>query len=390
MEIEYNEGQKKAIEAISNWFKDENRKQIFVLTGLAGTGKTTIVPAIVENLGIRNNTVYLSFTGKAAMVLNSKGIPAVTIHKLIYRLEQEADDPFEIIPTKKLQGKSKADLIFSKVTSIDNNIKLIVIDEASMISSKIMKDLLSFSVPILLIGDPMQLPPIEDDPKLLTSSDAHLDEIVRQEKDNPIILLSRDILEYGYVPNKRYGKNIKLDIGTRCEDSSFKNADQVLCYKNDTRRELNEKIRALNSLEGDYPIYGDKLICTKNNWDINIGGLPLINGTIGTARSNAVPCEIEKPYSFKILFSPEYTDDEEIIYVCRHPFQECSYVDRFDKELCLFDYGYAITVHKAQGSEYDNVIIYDDVPRKIVGKETTMRWLYTAVTRAKKNIIYVR
>lgn len=396
--MELNGGQKEGGQKIVKWWKDPFKKQLFILTGFAGTGKTTIISYIVDELGIKDSTAFITFTGKAAMVMNLKGVPATTIHKLIYLLDPDQQD------TEGKRKGSDSRLNFFLVDSLPPNIKLIVVDEASMLSKSILADLMSFGIPIILIGDPGQLPPIEDDPKILSTPDHHLSDIVRQQQDNPIIILSQDILEFGKIIPKSYGPEIGMFIGKKVPETSFQKADQVLCYKNSVRNDLNQKIRALNGFEGNLPVKGDKVICTRNNWQIFAGGYPLMNGCIGYSDSVGVCHDVSNDpweevdssyiYAFDMRFRPDFSDNKTFLKVFKKPFVDCDLsfqqCSRDDKDLVQLDFGYAITAHKAQGSEFNNVIIYDDIPRRMLSDDIIRSWLYTAVTRAKQNLIYVR
>lgn len=388
--ISLTNGQERAKKKITEWILDESpdKKKTFVLSGLAGTGKTTLLKEVMMELNLIQDTRFVAFTGKAALVLNQKGLPATTIHQLIYELEddgEEDSDGFSFL-------KGKNNLVFRKRDYLPKTIKLLVCDEGSMLNQEMYSDLLSFEIPLLICGDPRQLPPITGDIGIFDECDAELTEIVRQESDNPIILLAHDILAEGRIVPKYWGKNIKIHIAEEIKESSLKNADQVLCYKNETRRGLNERIRASLSFSGNFPSRGEKLICLKNNREVAIDDIPLVNGCIGYAESSAVFSEksFQDTYSFELLFRPDYTQRSEIIRICREPFEEIKFFDKFDKELNFFDFGYAITVHKAQGSEFSKVLICDDLPRRIVPEEDCVKWLYTAVTRAKDALIYYR
>lgn len=373
--INFTKGQENAIQKAKEWWNcGDPQKPYFVLQGLAGTGKTTVLAYLVNELGMRENTAFATYTGKAAMVLSKKGLPAATIHRLIYKLEDD---------TVRLE--------FSLVDSLPDHIKLVVIDEYSMLNDKIFDDLLSFHIPVIFCGDPRQLPPVEDVLTKIQEADAFLDEIVRQEADNPIVLLAHDILKTGDIPAKDYGEKVKIFRFKKAPEDLYTYADQVLCYKNATRKDLNQKIREMRGLSGVWPTQGDKLICTKNNWDLGFGKYPLINGAIGFARSNVVANKNGDLYALDLLISPDYSPSaSDIFKICKEPFQKLEWFDKRDRELTHWDFAQAITVHKAQGSEFDKVLVFDDAPRKMLSKEDLTRWLYTAVTRAKEELIYVR
>ena len=133
--------QTSAIRAAVNWYKNRRKvQQVFQINGLAGTGKTSIIPYIIDDLGLdpERDVVFGTYTGKAASVLRKKGIPCRTIHSLIYELVKTEKGT----PVWKLNEES--DVRFAR---------LIVLDEVSMIDKKMASDLLSFGKPVIVIGD---------------------------------------------------------------------------------------------------------------------------------------------------------------------------------------------------------------------------------------------
>ena len=276
----------KADKLIEDWFLHSTR-QVFVLAGFAGTGKTTLLKHTVTqtlNLIPDESAAFVTPTGKAATVLIRGGIPATTLHRLIYQSipeEQEIE-----INGKKVKIEK---LTFKRRENIDKSIKLIVLDEASMVSDSVLWDLMEFGVKLLLCGDNAQLPPVEGFNTYLKSPDYTLRSIVRQQLDNPIIKISELAREDKYIPYGRYGDcvsviNKRLFTGERRKNYLLK-ADQIICGLNKTRYALNDELRTLRGL-GELPESGDKLICTLNNWEQYIDGeyrFNLVNGIIGTA-----------------------------------------------------------------------------------------------------------
>ena len=180
-------GQADAENLVAHWFYHSDR-QTFVLTGFAGTGKTALLRhAVCERLELVPDVsaAFVTPTGKAATVLIKKGIPACTVHRLIY--QSIAEEQEIMLNGKKVKIEK---LTFRRRENIDKRIKLIVLDEASMVSDEVLFDILNFGVKVLLCGDDCQLPPVEGLNSYLHSPDATLTEIVRQEQGNPIIHLS--------------------------------------------------------------------------------------------------------------------------------------------------------------------------------------------------------
>ncbi len=396
--------QLEAEKLIEDWFL-HSTKQIFVLAGYAGTGKTTILKHVVcekLNLTPDDSAAFVTPTGKAATVLIRSGIPAATLHKLIYQSiteEKKIELNGKIITVEKLS--------FKRRDSIDKSIKLIVLDEASMVSDEVLYDLTEFGVKLLLCGDNAQLPPVEGLNGFLTEPDYTLKTIVRQQLGNPIIKLSEMAREGKFIPYGNYGGSCvvmsKRILTGEKRKRALLHADQIICGTNKTRVQINDEVRKMKGLR-QFPENGDKLICTLNNWETFIDSemrFNLVNGIIGTVKQPFY--DFEKSIGF-IQFKPEFLEDfcPEALPIDLGIFESGYYRykrgDYFEKTdesgqavsaftLNRFEYGYCISCHKAQGSEFDNVIIFDE---SYAFKEDKNRWLYTAITRAKKKLIILR
>ena len=396
--------QLEAEKLIEDWFL-HSTKQVFVLAGYAGTGKTTILKHVVcekLNLTPDDSAAFVTPTGKAATVLIRSGIPAATLHKLIYQSiteEKKIELNGKIITVEKLS--------FKRRDSIDKSIKLIVLDEASMVSDEVLYDLTEFGVKLLLCGDNAQLPPVEGLNGFLTKPDYTLKTIVRQQLGNPIIKLSEMAREGKFIPYGNYGGSCvvmsKRILTGEKRKRALLHADQIICGTNKTRVQINDEVRKMKGL-GQFPENGDKLICTLNNWETFIDSemrFNLVNGIIGTVKQPFY--DFEKSIGF-IQFKPEFLEDfcPEALPIDLGIFESGYYRykrgDYFEKTdesgqavsaftLNRFEYGYCISCHKAQGSEFDNVIIFDE---SYAFKEDKNRWLYTAITRAKKKLIILR
>lgn len=374
MSITLEPEQQNAVDAVYTWYT-EGRKPRFTLAGLAGTGKSTIVNFVIEALG-KPMVAYATFTGKAALVLRRKGIPCRTIHKLIYTPRED----------------EKKNLIFELNDELDAPYDLIVVDEASMVDAEIREHLESFNIPVLYIGDHGQLPPIKGQAEnLLTRPDIKLEKIHRQAEGNPIIKLATLARKGIKIPFAKYGEGIWKVHSHQIRDSHLLEADQVLCGKNKTRIQLNKRMRAaLNFIDPPDAFYsipqtGDKIICLKNNW--NRG---LVNGLVGitTGVKPFRPFKQEEE-QFKDFDALEFMDEDgnpfsNILFEPTSFLVEKPEMNKKDFE--YFDYGYAITVHKAQGSQYINPVIYEEW----LGKpDFHAKWLYTAITRAAEKLILV-
>lgn len=360
------------------------------IAGYAGTGKSTLVRFLIKELNIpMEDIAYACYTGKASLVLQQKGLPAMTLHKLLYKSFKNKDGTFTHIPKNELEYPYK----------------LIVIDEISMCPEKIWLQALKHGVHIIALGDPFQLPPIGKDNGVLAAPHIFLTEIMRQALESEIIKLSMDIRE-GKPLRLMDGKDVKIISADQVVSGMYTWADQILCGKNVTRRTINSQMRRMLN-KGEEPEEGDKVICLKNYWEtLNEPGNPLINGMIGEiasinlGRDNGVlgrDMKIgfypnfaveEAPFDFcfrdlevdyKLIKegTPTMAKDAQPIYWKRSGFVK--------KPLMEFDYGYAITVHKSQGSQFDKVLLFEEN----INREMHSRWLYTAVTRAISKIVIV-
>jgi exodeoxyribonuclease-5 len=353
-----------ALKAVSEWLR-RGGQPVFRLFGYAGTGKTTLAKHIAE--GVDGEVAFGAYTGKAALVLRSKGCPdASTIHSMIYR-SRESDEGGPQFVLNRQSAAAKADLI--------------IIDECSMVDEELGRDLLSFGQPVLVLGDPAQLPPVkgggfftEGDP------DVMLTEVHRQAQDDPIVHLSMMVREGGRLELGAYGKSSV--IRRRDVDATMvMEADQVLVGLNKTRRLYNTRIRELNGYRDPMPAAGEKLVCLRNDKTKGLlnGGTWLIQALRGLRndllRMDVIPEDESrrKPVDVSVLKAFFEGAEDDIPFAMRRESDE-------------FTYGYALTVHKAQGSQWDDLVLFDE---SYAFREHRSRWLYTALTRAAERVTVV-
>ncbi len=402
---------------IAEWFLHTD-DQIFVLSGYAGTGKTFLVDYVVrETLSLKAGVeaVFVSPTGKAAANLVKNGTVAGTVHSLIYMREGEEYDVNENGEVIQLQA-----LQFIKREKIDEKIRLIIVDEASMVNESVLYDLLSFGVKCLFCGDGAQLPPVNGSCPLLEKPHYTLTQIVRQASDNPIIQVATMAREGKRIPYGRYGDSVCV-IGRNALKGAerkrlFLKADQIICGRNKTRNSLNAEIRGYKGIPSEQllPVEGEKLICTLNDWEKALDKeerFHLVNGIIGVATdikegvddvasmnftADFMEESVNVPFDTGIFERGEYTHlygDRAITLsdgtlVHEGNFELLRKLRAVKEEtVCRFEFAYAVTCHKAQGSEFDFVIVFDE--SWAFGREGS-RWLYTAVTRAKQKLLVIR
>ncbi|KXG86061.1 ATP-dependent DNA helicase [Agrobacterium bohemicum] len=375
--MQFSPQQDEALKAVSRWLK-EGRTPVFRLFGYAGTGKTTLAKHFAEN--VDGEVLFAAFTGKAAQVLRSRGATnARTIHSLIYRPRGE-----EAVENEETGKTSIAPMFSINRQSPLAKAALIIIDECSMVDEQLGRDLMSFSTPILVLGDPGQLPPVsgggfftDQEPDFLLS------EIHRQAKDNPIIQLAMDVREGKEIMRGDYG-SAQVISKNEVTQGLVLDADQVLVGTNRTRRRYNQRLRELKGFVADYPQSGDKLVCLRND-----PAKGLLNGSLWQVMSSSR--ETVKP-GINLMIRPEDDDMDRgaaKIKLLKAAFEETETEipwttrKRYDE----FDYGYALTVHKAQGSQWNNVVLFDE---SFAFRDSRERWLYTAITRAAETLTIVR
>ena len=370
--------QDQALDAVAAWLK-RGDSAVFRLFGYAGTGKTTLARHFAE--GVSGDVQFAAFTGKAAQVMRAKGASnAKTIHSLIYRPRGEEET------TDIVTGKTGMAPTFALNRQSDvARARLVIVDECSMVDEQLGRDLLSFGTPVLVLGDPGQLPPISGGGFFTDAEpDFLLTEIHRQAAENPIIRMAMDVREGRELMIGDYGPDAqvigKSDVTTELVTA----ADQVLVGTNRTRRRYNQRLRELAGFDGVYPQAGDKLVCLRND-----PAKGLLNGSLWKVMSAAK--ETTKP-GINLLVSPDDGDTDRGVAKIKllkaafdAPDEEMPW--QLKKRFDDFDYGYALTVHKAQGSQWDNVCLFDE---SFAFRETRERWLYTAITRAAEKLTIVR
>lgn len=361
-----------ALDAVAKWYgSGRDRKQVFRVFGYAGTGKTTLARHFAN--GLDGYVLYMAYTGKAAMVMRKNGcVGALTIHATIYEVDFNP-----ATGVRKFKLRDVDDL---------SDAALFVIDECSMVDEEIGKDILSFGVPVLVLGDPAQLPPVRGGGFFTEAEpDVMLTEIHRQAAENPIVQMATTIREGGRLTYGTYGQSRVITRGDLNQDDVMQ-AGQVLVGLNKTRTAYNGRMRQLRGRKGPMPEPGDTLVCLKN--DRNKG---LFNGGLWTVvemlkrrrghlndhcvRMHVASLDFESTTPVEIRVREEFFDGRgnEV------PWKELNGLQHFD-------YGYALTVHKAQGSQWDSVCLFDESSNFSTDRA---RWLYTGLTRAAEKITVV-
>lgn len=388
--------QAEALQKVSAW-RARRPSPFFLLAGYAGTGKSTLAKHFAEGLG---RVEYACYTGKAAHVLRKHGITnARTIHNLIYTPRDKCDDrlrelrlrlqdldskkdptPYEIGAMQDLERSIELETknlrrpdFFLNGESDLIGADLLIIDEYSMVDEQTGRDLLSFGTPILALGDPGQLPPVQGRRFFAGQPDVMLTEIHRQAAENPIIRMSAEVRKGRNLALGTYGDSLvvrRRDLSPEQLAEHVNGAEQVLVGTNATRRRYNEGMRQMRGYGDPLPMKGEKLVCLRNNHQLG-----LLNGQIwsvlGSAtKDNYVRLHLQDEDGTRVtcLAHPDHFRGTEI---------DVARV-RAANEL---DFGYALTVHKAQGSQWDHVALVDEWTFK-----DREKWLYTGITRAAERV----
>ncbi len=414
-DITLTDTQSAGIRKIVNWFRNETKhQQVARIFGYAGCGKTTLLKYIISELGLDGlEVLHAAFTGKAALVMTRKGTPASTIHSLIYRVSEATPAEIEKVKQEAAEIKAKLPVLNpaarlledSRLRSLElrladihkpqfvlndqsalRDAKLLVLDEVSMVGVDMASDLLAFGKPILVLGDPGQLPPIKGAGAFTdVEPDVMLTEIHRQAGESAIIRLATMARQGDPIPYGAHDGHVWKMRRNEVAPEQLLRGGQVICGRNSTRLQLNISMKHAAGFTGVLPAGGDeKIICLKNRHDLG-----LVNGmfvSLADVRSEG-PLE----------FSATITTEDGVAIAGRQCFYKGHYddhvspdPDRFRRDwkemrsLIETSWGYAITCHKSQGSQWENVIVYDDGLGRTA--EDRARWLYTAITRAEQGL----
>ena len=381
--------QSAARDQVLDWYGSRQRKPLLTLGGYAGCGKTTTLGAIGH--AINGRIAYVCYTGKASLVLRTKlagvldedrGDYCGTIHGLIYE------------PGPRVNGA----MTWRKVKDRGMRYDLIVIDEGSMVDSVIFKDLSSFGIPILAVGDHGQLPPVSGVLNLMENPDVRLEHIHRQAEGSPIIRVSMLARLEGHIPVGVYGpgvvKHRDMTVLDRIKDPK---AGIILCGTNATRVRLNAKLRGRTGL----PVAGERVVCLRNDREAGI-----YNGSLGEIVSIEDGCPLQgqtdpingRPLCRRGCDTHCYGEInfDGVIWsgtIVKDQFGAAKTIDEYHRVRPgqivggQFDFASAVTVHKFQGSEMDNVVVVEECGW--MPEPERRRWMYTAVTRSRSKLVII-
>ena len=368
-----------------------------VISGYAGTGKSTLVKFIIDALDVdKDKVAYATYTGKAAEVLRKKGNPnAMTLHKLLYDSIPRQGGGFIRIPKKMLEYK------------------IIVVDEVSMVPKSMVDMLLNHRVYVIFLGDPFQLPQIDkkETHTLLDKPHIFLDQVMRQAAESEIIQLTMKIRN-GEQIDFMNGKEVIIAPKVSLVTGHLTWADQIICATNASRISLNNQMREILGYSG-LPQDGERMICLRNYWEdfSEDGSSSLVNGMTGIIKNpfesfRMAPRYVKMKNHKMDIIQGEFISDDGKTFNSVEMDKGMITTDEFSLDwretYALgqlknkigdivpreFTFGYAITCHKAQGSEWNKVLVIEETFP--FDKKEHTRWLYTACTRAAEKLVLVR
>jgi exodeoxyribonuclease V len=428
-----------AMHAIRDWFINRtHEQQVFRVFGYAGTGKTTITRHAIAELGLGTKgrdaaastvsgiggVLYAAFTGKAALVMSRKGTPASTIHSLIYRVSEAAQAEIErvkeeiadleaVVPGLGIGERTMGEIRLRSLRlrlrdihkprfilneqSIVRDAALIVLDEVSMVGAAMARDLLAFGKPILVLGDPGQLPPIRGEGAFTRDEpDVMLTEIHCQAGQSAIIRLATLARQGRPIDYGEHDPDVCKLPRSSIGPGQLLMGDQVICGRNATRIRLNLAMKQAAGFEAPYPTGevraggSEKIICLRNRADLGI-----VNGMFLRLEN----VEDQNEFCFSARIEPEDAPGGAIAASqAAYPIYKGHFDDHIAsdperevrdhlvrKDLIEAVWGWAITGHKSQGSQWPNVIVLDDGLGRTA--QDRARWLYTAITRAERGLV---
>ena len=396
MMIELNTSQQKVFNDAINWWR-RGTEQTFEISGPPGSGKSFLIDKIVKALKIDSNRIApMAYTGSAAINMRTKGMySARTIFSWLY--------DFIEVPVLNDKGEPILDPVFNKPKfkmrfvpkSYLPDIDLIIVDEAGMVPEEMRNIIDSMGIPVIAAGDIDQLPPVAGKSGYLTEPwKVHkLTEIMRQANDNTIVQFSQMLIKGIEIPHGKF-KNVTVLYEDEINDNMIAQSDIVICGKNTTRDNINNHIRHdMFGFTNPTPNLGERLVCRKNNWQIESGGINLTNGLVGNCITMIGPDSFnQKDVTFKMSFKPDIIDsyfkdiDVDLRYITSDKKGRDALLETNFSKGNKFEFGYAITTHMSQGSEFNRGMYFEEYLNKNINRNLHD----VGITRFKQHCIYVK
>lgn len=392
----FNNSQEEIIQEGVEHLLNKGGEQVFEYSGEAGTGKSVVMHEIWRRSNIPMIKIApMAYIGQAAIIMRLKGFPyAKTIHSWIYNtnIDQLYDKKNNQYRYNNYIGSYQKGLVFTPKDL--TGIEAIFIDESGTVPLSLKHDIERHNIKIIAAGDANQLPPVADSPAYLydTSRIRFLTEVMRQKEGSSIIYIGKKALNCEPIMNGFYGDALVIYEDELSNDILI-GADMILCGTNSTRDRLTKLIRnEILGINSTLPMYGEKIICRSNDWAIDVNGIGLGNGLIGTV-ANVPDISSYDGEVFYIDFKPDLFNgiftDLDINYEYLNA--KCTEKNKIKRNPYLrghlFDYAYVNTVHLTQGGSYPKVIYFEE---NVFPPEVQRRLNYTACTRASNALIYVK
>lgn len=400
-----------AVDLFDQWYykKKHKEQQVLRIGGFSGTGKSTLISYLINHAKFEATDCYvLAYTGQAVNRLREDGIMARTIHSTImYTVDEQVIDPRTKKPIYK-RGVPLMRVTFKPLRRLPNKVKLIIVDEASFLPKKLEDILKGYNVPILELGDPLQLPPVggaqcfnED------NLDFMMTDVMRQHMDSELYdVINRIRLRKNIYTHNYHDEVLFLYQQPTIEETFFrfipffKNADLIVTATNKQRQVICDMYRQyILHAPSPYPMEGEKMICRQNNQQLMIDQYILTNGTLGYSMHDVGRSLIDKKADiFYMDFQPYVTENLKTAGIkyfanlpcdCERlmaPFGSVKMDLKYPHPGEKFEYAHAITTHLIQGGSADTVIFMDGYSPDF---EYLMRLRYTAASRARKRLIYL-
>lgn len=389
-----NRQQQFIVDSAVDWFNNSS-STLFQFCGPAGTGKSFVLNEILNRLHLyRDEILPMAYTGQACSVMRKKGLPdACTCHSGLFTpVEQVERDSSGRIRMNKTFNVPLVKWVFVPKDFTNSKIRLIILDEAWMIPKRFKKFIDDTGIKVIATGDQAQLPPVGDDPGYLLEDCYQLTEIMRQAEDSPIVYLATRARQGLPIQPGMYGNDVLVIFDDELNDSIIARASVVLCGKNITRESINQKVREdILHFNTDFPNFGERIICRKNNWDLNVEGIPLVNGLTGTV-VNPPSIGTFNGEVMTLDFLPDLLSTPFVGLKVNYNYINASYEQKKDLSMNpylvgeRFEYAYASTVHLSQGSEYPCGVYIEEYLRGDMQNALN----YTAITRFKNQMVYVK
>lgn len=387
----YNQAQEKIIKEAVYHIKHGN-EQVYQFAGEAGTGKTFTLKQIIKEIGIPLRKIaVMTYIGQAAIVLRTRGLyNAKTIHSTIYDCREEyvKDEHGNLIYDTTFNVPLTKFIFFKRDLS---DINYFIIDEGWTVPKSLKGDIESFGKKIIVCGDKGQLPPVKDEPAYLVDDNiSYLDEIMRQGKGSSIIYLAHQLRQGKEISAGYYGDVLVIEQKDLTEEM-IRSSQILICGKNKTRDYYNKMIREdILGFKTTLPLYGEKIICRKNDWSLNVDGISLANGLIGQVVSHIGVNDFDGK-----LFWCDFKPDLLNAYFPRIACDFQYFISDYEKRLKLknsrfsigekFEFAYANTTHLCQGAQYRNGIYISEY----LGPDIQRNLDYTGITRFSDACIFV-